>query len=99
VLVRVEHRDQDSDDPELRICVPSWMLDRAACSFVVVRDLPRIDLNALMHLRTLADGIATTTGQDHDASGSMMAKGDRHETNYETTQATCPDAAAEAADA
>jgi hypothetical protein len=100
VLVQVDHREEDRSDPELRISVPVWMLDQAACWTVVARDLPRIDVNALVHLRTLVDGLAKSAGQDTDASGSMMAKGDRHETrNRKPTQTTRSDTASETADA
>jgi hypothetical protein len=100
--VRVERRGDGpiSGDPELRISVPVWMLDEAACSAVVVCEQPAIELSSLKDLRKLVDQLAKTTSQDNGSSGSMMAKGDRHETrNRNRTQATCPDTASETADA
>jgi hypothetical protein len=99
VLVRVEHDDKNSDDPELRVVVPCWMLDQAACSAVVVRDTPRINIDALNHLRQLVDQFAKTSGQENGDSVPMTAKGDRHETrNRKPTQAARPHAASETTD-
>ena len=94
--MRIEHADA-SDDPELRIVVPGWMLDETACSMIIVRDKPQIQLQALVQLRELVDQLVLPTGEGHGDSGSIEAKGDRHETQI-STQASCQDAASEATD-
>ena len=99
VVVRVEALDADpgSEDSQLRISVPCWMLDEAACAKVVVGDVPRIEVDALMRLRRFLDQLGKTSGGEPSVSGVMMAKGDRHEFPA-TTQATHRDAPSEAAD-
>jgi hypothetical protein len=88
VIVLVEPLETDAEDEEsqLRISVPCWMLDEAACASIVSRDVPRIDGDALVSLQGLLDQLGMPSGQPHAESGSMMAKGDRHETP-ETTGA------------
>jgi hypothetical protein len=105
VLVRIEHAaSETADDSELRIVVPNWMLDELACSKVVVRDTPQIELQALWRLRELADrleastGAGQPTGEEQDDSSSLRAKGDRHETRI-ATPATRQKVAAKATDA
>jgi hypothetical protein len=98
VIVRVEPLDNESDneDSELRVNVPCWMLDRAACANVQLAERPRIDVDALLRLRKLIDQLAKTSGEARAESGSMMAKGDRHETS-DSTAARATEAASEAA--
>ena len=103
VLVRVERaEDESADDSELRIVVPDWMLDELACSKVVVRDKPQIELQALLRLGEVVDRLQAPTddqptGQERDDSSSLKAKGDRHETRI-ATHAARQDVAAKATD-
>jgi hypothetical protein len=98
VIVRVEPLDDESDneDAELRINVPCWMLDQAACANVQLADRPRIDVAALLRLRRLLDQLAKTSGEGSGKSGSMTAKGDRHEAS-DSTPAPAAEAACQAA--
>lgn len=67
-IVRVEQLDTQSEDEELLISVPCWMLDEQACAHLTFDgNSIRISLDALLQLRTLVD------------SGLMMVQGDHHE--------------------
>jgi hypothetical protein len=89
--------ESGSEDSQLRISVPCWMLDEAACVKVVVDDVPRIEVDALVRLRRFLDQLGTASGGETSISGLMMAKGGRHEFPA-TTQTADADAFSEAAD-
>jgi hypothetical protein len=100
VIVRVIPQDSqpESEDSELRINVPCWMMDSAACGKVQLSDQPRIDVDALCKLRRLVDQFFKASSNAKGSSGPMMAKGDRHETRS-TTQGTHRNTAPEATNA
>lgn len=64
MIVRIEPLADDSDggDSQLRINVPCWMLDEAACASVVHVDVPRIAVDALVRVRTFLDQLTKTSG-------------------------------------
>jgi hypothetical protein len=51
---------------------------------MMLEDQPRVELPALMRLRKLIAQQSMPAGQDGPPSGSMMAKGDRHEPRSRT---------------
>jgi hypothetical protein len=78
VLVRLERPSTDpSDEAEPQLFVPCWMLDKAACARVDVRDKAFVQVQALVQLRRLIDELAVTSGEPHPDSRSANAKGDR----------------------
>jgi len=104
VLVRVDvnaHDDAiasvDVTGRELKIVVPCWMLDEAACSLVVVREKPLLEFQALLRLRRLVDQLATAVGECDPGSHGSNTKGDCHATN--NSQTAIHDAASQATDA
>ncbi len=86
VLVEPLEPNADNEDSQLRINVPNWMLDAHACASIVAHDVPQVDGNALINLRKLLDQLGIPSGQAHVESGSMVAKGDRHETTTTTAE-------------
>jgi hypothetical protein len=96
----VERQPAADEEPELRIVVPCWMLDQAACMSILPLDQPKVEINALVRLRTLVDELAKTSGGQYLDSGSITAKGDRHETrSRKTTPATRTGTVTQATDA
>jgi len=83
VVARIERVDRNSEDEELRINIPCWMIDEMACKTCNGQTQQgRIVIDALRRLRAVVD------------SGLMVVKGDCHET--ETT--TCGNVAPKATD-
>jgi hypothetical protein len=92
VIVRLDSINDESDvaDSPLRVNVPCWMLDQVACASIVTSEVPRISIAALMQLRKYLDQMGNMSSQVELESVSMMAKGDRHETDA-TAQAAHPE--------
>jgi hypothetical protein len=80
VVVKIEPlAASDGKQEQLSINVPCWMLDQAACARVQCEQSPRIEVNALLKLRTLLDQFDMPSCEPEVDSGSMKSKGDRHE--------------------
>jgi hypothetical protein len=92
VVARVVPLPEDDEHQEpLCINVPCWMLDPAACAHIACQPSPRIEIRALLKLRTLID---VSSCKPVNESGSMNAKGARHEPRN-ANQTSADDSASE----
>lgn len=71
VIVRIS-------DNDLRIAVPAWMLDQAHCKSMVLKDEPRIQLDALRQLREIVDLHVGHLIANNMSSHSTERTGERH---------------------
>ena len=72
------------DEADLRLMVPSWMLDEGCCQAVTVEKKARIAVDALLELRALLDSQGMLAGNQDAGCDSIMANGKCHESTTKT---------------